>query len=768
MGNNQGNDKPKKSPLSSPAMRNSSRLKASNAKIGAQLKQVPILSQYTSKELNILGGAMKEKTFKDGEKIIEQGEIGKGFFIISEGRAIVTRTDDDSKDPSTLGELKSGDYFGELALLENQVRGATVTAKNVVKCFYLGQKEFQDLFVSVDSCFQVKFAKRAGVTTGRQQQLTDNPKPKESISSKNEEQINFIHKAIEKNVLFSGYNKCQLIEIINQMQKVDIKEGRTVITEGTRGEKFYVIENGAFDITQNGQKLCERKTGETFGELALMYHSLRAATVTATKDSVVWVTERQDFRRLLTTINERDHGQYAKFLNTVDLLKPLASYERQKLAHALEDINFPDKHVIFNQGDPGDVMYLVRKGEVSITVDGKVVTNLKEGEYFGERALLKHDKRAGTATAVGDCDCLYLNQECFAQLLGPLDEILEKRQSGYGLEEKKDALSSSTKQGKLDNKIKFENLKILGTLGKGSFGYVQLVQDRVSKETFALKAVNKSIIVETGQEGHIMNEKNVMAMLKHPFIIRLHQTFKDRERLYFLIEPVLGGELFSLLRALTLFDTATATFYAACVVSAFEYMHSLDVIHRDLKPENLLLDSEGYCILTDFGFAKVMTAPRTTTLCGTPDYLAPEIITGKGHGKGVDWWTVGILIFEMLASTPPFFDEDPLKIYQKIVAGDIIYPSHFRKSAISIVKKLLKHKPTKRLGVVKGGAKKIKEHPWFADLDWKKLYQRKLTAPIVLQIKDNTDLSNFDDVQDELPDPITVYKETTQGWDADF
>jgi len=217
-----------------------------------------------------------------------------------------------------------------------------------------------------------------------------------------------------------------------------------------------------------------------------------------------------------------------------------------------------------------------------------------------------------------------------------------------------------------------------------------------------------------------MSEKNVMMQLNHPFLVRLFQTYKDRDKLYFLLEPMLGGELFTLLRNQTLFDENTSRFYASCVVSAFEYMHDLDIIYRDLKPENLLFDDMGYVKIADFGFAKKVTGSllsprlpqssllgRTWTLCGTPDYLAPEIVAGKGHDKGVDWWTLGILIYEMLASYPPFYDEEHMKTYAKIINGEVLYPSHFSKAAISLIRKLLNRKATKRLGFGRGGTSRL-------------------------------------------------------------
>merc|ERR1719445_664582 len=340
---------------------------------------------------------------------------------------------------------------------------------------------------------------------------------------------------------------------------------------------------------------------------------------------------------------------------------------------------------------------------------------------------------------------------------------MKKKMESYDTKNQEE--ETETRTSKLS--IKFTDLKVIGTLGKGSFGHVQLVSDIKTQKTYALKAVSKAQIVQTGQQGHIMSEKRVMETLHHPFLVKLYATYKDANRLYFLLELSLGGELFSVLREKTLFDDDTSRFYAGSVVLAFEYMHSKNIVYRDLKPENLLLDSEGFLKVTDFGFAKDISAGRTWTLCGTPDYLAPEILAGKGHGKGVDWWTLGVFIYEMLASYPPFYDEDPMKTYAKIMHGNIQYPSHFSKEAVSIVKKLLNHKATKRLGVVKGGAKLIKKHPWFKKFDFQLLINKKLKPSIVPKIKDAFDLTNFDDYPDE-DDDIPTYIDDGTDWDQDF
>ncbi len=220
----------------------------------------------------------------------------------------------------------------------------------------------------------------------------------------------------------------------------------------------------------------------------------------------------------------------------------------------------------------------------------------------------------------------------------------------------------------------------------------------------------------------------------------------------------------------TLFPEDTARFYAASVVLAFEFMHEKNIIYRDLKPENLLLDHLGFLKVTDFGFAKEIGKDgRTWTLCGTPDYLAPEIVSGKGHGKAVDWWTLGVLIYEMLASYPPFYDEEPMKTYQKIVSGKVTYPPHFSAEAVNLISKLLQLKAANRLGVIKGGAALIKAHPWFKGFDWNAHVAQKITPPILLPVSPVSETSGLPAIDPESEmTPDQKYTDDGSAWEKDF
>ncbi|XP_023162121.1 cAMP-dependent protein kinase catalytic subunit 3 isoform X2 [Drosophila hydei] len=304
--------------------------------------------------------------------------------------------------------------------------------------------------------------------------------------------------------------------------------------------------------------------------------------------------------------------------------------------------------------------------------------------------------------------------------------------------------SSSNLTEKGGRKYHLDHFQIIKTVGTGTFGRVCLCRDKVSNKYCAMKILAMTEVIRLKQIEHVKNERNILREIRHPFTISLEWSTKDESNLYMIFDYVCGGELFTYLRNAGKFSSQTSNFYAAEIVSALDYLHSLQIIYRDLKPENLLINRDGHIKITDFGFAKKLR-DRTWTLCGTPEYIAPEIIQSKGHNKAVDWWALGVLIYEMLVGYPPFYDEQPFGIYEKILSGKIEWERHMDPIAKDLIKKLLVNDRTKRLGNMKNGADDVKRHRWFKNLNWNDVYNKKLMPPILPDVHHDGDTTNFDD-----------------------
>uniref|UniRef100_A0A6Q2Y381 Protein kinase C n=1 Tax=Esox lucius TaxID=8010 RepID=A0A6Q2Y381_ESOLU len=298
-------------------------------------------------------------------------------------------------------------------------------------------------------------------------------------------------------------------------------------------------------------------------------------------------------------------------------------------------------------------------------------------------------------------------------------------------------------------RMSLQDFLFIKVLGKGSFGKVMLAELKGTDEVYAVKVLKKDVILQDDDVDCTLTEKRILALArKHPYLTQLFCCFQTKDRLFFVMEYVNGGDLMFQIQRSRKFDEARSRFYAAEVTSALMFLHQHGVIYRDLKLDNILLDAQGHCKLADFGMCKegILNGVTTTTFCGTPDYIAPEILQELEYGPSVDWWALGVLMYEMMAGQPPFEADNEDDLFESILHDDVLYPVWLSKEAVSILKAFMTKSPSKRLGCVsnQGLEEAIKVHPFFKEIDWVLLEQKKVKPPFKPRIKTKRDVNNFD------------------------
>ncbi|KAM3737919.1 hypothetical protein ACB098_09G093300 [Castanea mollissima] len=299
--------------------------------------------------------------------------------------------------------------------------------------------------------------------------------------------------------------------------------------------------------------------------------------------------------------------------------------------------------------------------------------------------------------------------------------------------------------------VGIEDFEILKFVGQGAFAKVYQVRKKGTTEIYAMKVMRKDKIMENNHAEYMKAERDILTNVDHPFIVQLRYSFQTKYRLYLVLDFVNGGHLFFQLYHHGLFREDLARIYAAEIVSAVAHLHTNGIMHRDLKPENILLDEDGHAMLTDFGMAKKFDEnTRSNSMCGTLEYMSPEIILGKGHDKAADWWSVGILLFEMLTGKPPFTGNRE-KIQQKIVKEKIKLPAFLSSEAHSLLKGLLQKEAGKRLGSGPTGSEEITRHKWFKPISWKRLEARQIQPSFRPEVAGKQCVANFEKRWTDMP-----------------
>lgn len=583
------------------------------------------------------------------------------------------------------------------------------------------------------------------------------------VHPKDDEIRKLLMSVISTNILFRSCTQDEHSAIVDAFESVVYAKDADVVKRGDLGDYFYVCDTGHLHVYTLRDGKMEKVLGyhighgQSFGELALMYNNPRAATVVAHSETKLWRIHRNVYKEI--TI----HFKHLRSQNMIQLIKTVVLHEKklgdvlraeqlQQLAMSFDREVFADGETIIRQGAHGDHFYIIESGSVGVYKEDANGVDQKQGvvdagKCFGELALLSQEVRAATCIAQGLTCCMSLGRDDFIALMGTVDDCMNTDHHGDG------AVATAETKRSIIPDMKLADLKIMNILGMGAFGCVKLCFYPSNQTHYALKCQAKSMIVENELEDHVVNEMHIMTQINDPFVVKLYSALQDDRYLYFCMELLQGGELYAYMQSKGTLVERDCRFYAASVLLALNSMHEKKIAYRDLKPENLVFDERGYIKLVDLGLAKAITGGKTWTICGTPDYIAPEIILHEGHNQAVDCWAVGVLIYEMMTGTTPFADNDAMKVYQNILKHDIKIPNSFSRDVADIVKKLLHAQQSKRFGTLKGGLNAVMKHKWLTNQNFADLIAGKTKAPYVPKIASKEDVSNFGHF-DDVPQPV--------------
>lgn len=341
-----------------------------------------------------------------------------------------------------------------------------------------------------------------------------------------------------------------------------------------------------------------------------------------------------------------------------------------------------------------------------------------------------------------------------------IQSVSKKLQVLEGIDFKEDDLVEKRKK----KKVTMDDFEFLKVLGKGTFGKVILCREKATSELFAIKILKKSVIIAKDEVAHTLTENRVLQKSSHPFLTHLTYSFQTTDQLCFVMEYVNGGELFYHLSKVRVFTEDRTRFYGAEIISALGYLHENNIVYRDLKLENLLLDKDGHIKIADFGLCKeeMYFGASTKTFCGTPEYLAPEVLEDNDYGRAVDWWGTGVVMYEMMCGRLPFYNRDPEILFELILMEEVRFPKTISENAKSLLGGLLVKNPKKRLGGGEEDVEEIKRHVFFSCINWQDLELKKLTPPFIPQVRSETDTRYFDEQFTREP-PIPTSPSSQNG-----
>lgn len=711
------------------------------------LRKLPLLKGLSDNDLITAASRMPQRTYQDGAALIKVGERGDELYLIRYGKVRVMRPDGKGGQIEAV-VLGRGQFVGERAVINNKLRSADCVAKGMVKVVVMKKKDFMDL---------------------------DNPLLAWMMD------YDAVSTCLRFVPYVRGVKQEQMEGILDRFDaRQEFREGTEIVAQGDLVEKLCVIKLGEVRLIQDGQQVQDpdfvHEAGgfSFFGEAALQQPFKSPYSVIVATDNLHMLTlvkaQLDSFLGLSSGLSSEESIIAA--LKKCKALKGLAESDlKQLLASATEQTYNAGDVVVEASAGPCGSVFLVRSGEAlqvapdvalpgQVDLGGLVVVErgrLPPGSLFNEEAANGTGLAGLKASLVASAPGTTVMAISRDDILGFKSINMFRMQEG--------------RSQRLTN-VRFADLELHRIIGTGQFGLVRLVRNTKGNDVYALKVMHKSPITESKEMEHVINERKILEEATHPFCVQLKGAYQDRLCLYLLQEWVPGGELFHHLDLQGAFDEPTSVFFAANVLLSLEFLHSKGIVYRDLKPENLLLDAQGYLKMADFGFAKHVGRDSTYTICGTPDYQAPEVIMRRGTTKAADYWALGVLIYEMLVGDPPFKSDSPADTwdtFRKVLSGRFQMPPFISAHAQDMIAVLLKLDPSSRLGCeLDNPADAIKQHAFFREIDWAKLERRELIAPIQPRIVNPLDTSNFDNFDSCDVDPPALkpgVAERQPNWD---
>ncbi|KAK9795533.1 hypothetical protein WJX73_010591 [Symbiochloris irregularis] len=716
------------------------------------IRKLPMLKGLTDRAIVKVGERVQEQVFEDGQALVRHGETGTNFFIIRYGRVRVMRPLPDGS-LKEVCVLRRGQLVGERTLITGQLRSADCIAQGQVTAVVMSKQDMKEMENPLLS-WMLDFDAIANVL-----------KTCKSPGPVSEEKVD---------------------TAIDLFEREDAAHDKELLTEGATNNRLYIVRGGAVEATCNGQPATLREAGgfTFFGDESMMSTEPSRVTVKVKSESATLLTITiYGMHSLVGKDQPRTPGagwghqatndsEFVKsaLMRLPSLKKHMPEATIEQLAGVFQLKTYDAGEVIAIAGSRTDRIFVIKSGGVVLSqkelvldkVTGRVAfpaalggQRLGPGTVHSQIKMIPGTIRQSSMVALKkNTEVLSSTWDDAVDALGDhlgLYMVIKKQQQAAADQDSPPSPGDRSASSARRAKVPYHQLTQGRIIGTGQFGMVRIVQHKGTGETFALKCIHKAPITQLKQVDHTVNERRLLETISTDFAVRLVAAYQDATDLMLLQEWVGGGELFHHLDREGSFNEPTAAFYAANVVLGMSQLHAQGIIYRDLKPENLLIDSKGYIKIADFGFAKYIGERKTFTICGTPDYQAPEVITRKGTDKAADYWAIGVLIFEMLVGDPPFKSMvgDPWDTFRKALSGRVFVPPHLSPKATDLIFKLLVTDPAKRLGSGPNGAEDIKAHPWFTQhVDWAALEARKSRAPMVPTIKDPLDTSNFDDFDD--------------------